>query len=133
VEFFGSWASDYIKLKYLMMVQMTGALVLSISLIVLDAGGAVRGVILGHGMMQGVFGILSNVTWPRFYGRRHLGAIAGLATAITVAGTAIGPALFSSLRDLTGTYATAAAVTAGVATVLAGLATRAERPPAPAE
>ena len=128
VEFAGSWLSDYIKLKYLAMVQLAGAFVLSLSLAGLNGGAPVAGVIVGHGFMQGMFGILSNVTWPRFFGRRHLGAIAGFATAITVAGTAVGPALFSGVRDLTGTYSAAALGTAAVAVVLLVLMTRADRP-----
>jgi OFA family oxalate/formate antiporter-like MFS transporter len=41
--------------------------------------------------MQGMFGIMANVTWPRFFGRGHLGAVAGFAMALNVAGTAVGP------------------------------------------
>lgn len=129
VEFTGSWLSDYIKLKYLAIVQLVGSVVLSVSLVLLSTSSVwVIGMIIGHGLMQGMFGILSNVTWPRFFGRRHLGAIAGFATAITVVGTALGPAFFSGLRDVFGTYAPAAIVTAVIGVVLILLATRADRP-----
>ena len=128
VEFSGSWLSDYIKLKYLAMVQLSGVVLLSVSLAVLRPGLPVLGVIVGHGLMQGMFGILSNVTWPRFFGRRHLGAIAGFATALTVAGTAVGPAFFSAARDITGGYAAAAIGTAAAALVLIAVMTRGERP-----
>jgi sugar phosphate permease len=128
VEFSGSWLSDYIKLKYLAMVQLVGVVILSVSLAGLRPGLPVLGVIVGHGLMQGMFGILSNVTWPRFFGRRHLGAIAGFATALTVAGTAIGPAFFSAVRDITGGYAAAAIGTASVAVALIAVMTRGDRP-----
>lgn len=136
VEFIGSWLSDYIRLKYLAIAQLTGCVVLAASLGVAAEGLWYLGVIAGHGLMQGMFGVLSNVTWPRFYGRRHLGAIAGFASSVTVLGTALGPALFSLLRDLRGSYASAAQLTGIAAIILIVLAVRADRPahgPAPGE
>jgi OFA family oxalate/formate antiporter-like MFS transporter len=127
-EFIGSFLSDYIKLKYLAMLQLTGQMVLTVSVSVLAPGFAVVGVIVGQGIMQGMFGILSNVTWPRFFGRAHLGAISGFATALTVAGTAVGPYAFSFGRDLTGAYATPALVACAVGAALFFAATKAERP-----
>lgn len=131
VEFVGSWLSDYLRLKYLAIVQLTGAVLLSASLGLSSSGVWYLGVVAGHGLMQGMFGVLSNVTWPRFYGRRHLGAIAGFATSLTVLGTAIGPALFSLLRDVSGTYAPAAILIGVVGLILIVLALRADRPAAP--
>jgi sugar phosphate permease len=128
IEFSGSYISDYVRLKYLAMVQLTGILVLTVSIAVLSPGAAVVGVIVGHGLMQGMFGILSNITWPRFFGRAHLGAISGFATALLVAGTAIGPYVFSFGRDLVGSYAAPALLCTGVAAVLLVLAPRADRP-----
>jgi MFS transporter, OFA family, oxalate/formate antiporter len=88
-------------------------------------------VIAGHGVMQGVFGITSNITWPRFFGRKHLGAISGFAAALGVAGSAIGPYVFSFGRDLTGSYALPAAICGLIATVLFAGYFWAERPAAP--
>jgi hypothetical protein len=78
--------------------------------------------------MQGVFGILSNVTWPRFYGRAHLGAISGFVLALTVFGTAVGPYVFSLGRDLVGTYGAPALVCTAIGALLLVGATKAERP-----
>jgi sugar phosphate permease len=128
VEFGGSWLSDYIKLKYLLMVQLTGIMVLTVSVSLLQPGAGVAGVILGQGLMQGVFGILSNVTWPRFFGRGHLGAISGFVMAFTVVGTAVGPYVFSLGRDLTGSYGLPALLCAAVALALLLAAGRANRP-----
>lgn len=127
-EFIGSYLSDYIKLKYLAMLQLFGLLILTTSIALLSPGIAVVGAIVGQGIMQGMFGILSNVSWPRFFGRPHLGAISGFATALTVAGTAIGPYVFSFGRDLTGSYAAPALFAAAVGVALFFAATRAERP-----
>ncbi len=83
--------------------------------------------ILGIGAGGGV-GLLMAITWPRYYGRSHLGAISGLAMAIQVAGSAVGPYLFSLSLDLTGSYAGAAWACLCVAVSLLLLSFRANRP-----
>lgn len=128
VEFSGSWLSDYIKLKYLAMVQMTGLVVLSLAMAWLSEGMPVILVILGIGLMQGMFSITSSVAWPRFFGRRHLGAISGFVMSLVVAGSAVGPYVFSFVHDLAGSYAPAALACAAVGAVLLLAAGRAERP-----
>jgi MFS family permease len=75
-----------------------------------------------------MFGITSNITWPRFFGRRHLGAISGFASALTVAGSAVGPLLFSALFVSSGSYAVPAAVCGVLAFILFVAAFWAERP-----
>ncbi len=130
VEIFGSWLSDFVKLKYLAIAQLVGCIILSLSLAA-PGGVAYVGVVVGHGIMQGLFGVVSNVGWPRFFGRKHLGSIAGFATSVTVLGTAIGPAFFSFARDLTGRYSAAALVTGVCAVALGVLAIKADRPTHP--
>ena len=127
-EFIGSYLSDYIKLKYLAMLQLFGLIILTVSIALLQPGVMVLTLILGQGIMQGMFGIVSNVTWPRFFGRPHLGAISGFALSISVAGTAVGPYIFSFGRDLTGGYASAALLCGGIGAALFVGAIRAERP-----
>tara|TARA_R110002073_G_scaffold336522_1_gene534673 strand:- start:1393 stop:2736 length:1344 start_codon:yes stop_codon:yes gene_type:complete len=128
VEFVGSWLSDFVKLKYLAMVQLVGIVMLSLSLSFLSPGPAVVFVVLGMGLMQGMFGIISGVTWPRFYGRTHLGAISGFSTSIVVAGTAVGPYLFSVSHDRFGSYQAATLLCAVVALLLLAASPRADRP-----
>ena len=129
VEFVGSWLSDFIKLKYLAMVQLVGIIMLSLSLSFLDDGPSTIFVVLGMGLMQGMFGIISAVTWPRFYGRTHLGArYSGFSTSIVVAGTAIGPYLFSVVHEQFGAYRPATVLCAIIAVVLLAASPRADRP-----
>ena len=128
VEFIGSWLSDFIKLKYLAMVQLAGIVMLSLSLSFLTPGPALVFVVLGMGLMQDMFGIISGVTWPRFYGRQHLGAISGFSTSIVVAGTAVGPYLFSVVHDQFGSYRAATALCAVAALILLAASPRADRP-----
>lgn len=78
--------------------------------------------------MQGMLGIISAATWPRFYGRTHLGAISGFSTSIVVAGTAVGPHVFSLAHDQFGTYRPALLVCAMVAIILFAASSRADRP-----
>jgi sugar phosphate permease len=132
VQFLGSWLSDRIKLKYLCAAQLAGIAIVSVGIIVLRPGLPVAIVVAGHGLMQGAFGITSNLTWPRFFGRKHLGAVSGFATALSVAGSAIGPYLFSFGRDLTGGYAAAAAVCGAITTILFVSSFWADRPEPPA-
>ncbi|TWU31203.1 hypothetical protein Poly41_63940 [Novipirellula artificiosorum] len=70
-------------------VTRLGVLVFSLSLSFLGTKTSVVFVVLGMGFMQGMFSILSAVTWPRFFGRSHLGAVSGMSTSIVVVGTAI--------------------------------------------
>lgn len=128
VEIVASYASDYIKLKYLALVQLLGVMVLAVSIAFLRPGIMVFGVIAGHGVMQGMFGVLSNIAWPRFFGRQHLGAIAGLATALIVVGTALGPFLLSGLREVSGSYRAGALVVAALTLLPLAFVARAERP-----
>ncbi len=128
VEFTGSWMSDFIRLKWLALLQLAGVVILSISLVFLRPGLFVALAILGQGIMQGMFGIIANVTWPRFFGRKHLGAISGFASSIGVVGTAVGPFLFSTLRDVTGGYGPAGLIVALLAVGTAVLIAGAERP-----
>ena len=51
-----------------------------------------------------MFIALTTVVIPRYFGRRHLGAISGLNMAIMVFASAIGPVLFSCIHSITGSY-----------------------------
>lgn len=61
------------------------------------------------GLSGGIWGVLCNVTFPRYFGRDHLGAISGLNMSIMVIASAIGPKLFSLGKDCLGSYRNAAA------------------------
>lgn len=51
--------------------------------------------IIGLGVAQGLFGVLNALTWIEFFGPKHLGSITGITMSSLVAGSAIGPWLFS--------------------------------------
>jgi MFS family permease len=105
VQFLFSYASDFVKLKYLLMFFMVGMWLTAFGLTVLGSfDGAFWLVVSGNGIVWGLYTVLIGVTWPRFYGLKNLGAISGLSLSFTVTGSAIGPYLFSTVFDQTGRY-----------------------------
>jgi sugar phosphate permease len=64
----------------------------------------------GFGLIMGVQGgigaLVINVVYANYFGRRHLGSIAGLAATVQVAGSALGPMPLGIARDLLGSYST---------------------------
>jgi OFA family oxalate/formate antiporter-like MFS transporter len=128
LNFVGSWLSDYIRLKYLLILMTLGLLLSQSACMVLAPGAPVWLLITGNGIITGMFGVLSAVTWPRFYGTRHLGAISGFAMGWLVAGSALGPYLFSQIFALTGSYRGAGAACAAVTLPLLVAACFADHP-----
>lgn len=128
LNFGGSWLSDFIRLKYLLLLMTVGLLLSETACMFLAPGFPVWLLITGNGITTGMFGVLSAVTWPRFYGTRHLGAISGFAISWTVAGSAVGPYLFSQIFSLRGSYRGAAAICAAVTLPLLVAACYADSP-----
>jgi MFS family permease len=106
----GGWIADHVPLKALLAFMLGGLVTSMAGLVMLEPGAAYWAVVIGNGICAGLFGVLSAFTWPKYYGRVHLGAISGLNMALVVVGSAIGPLLFSLGLDWTGSYASAALV-----------------------
>ena len=107
LNFAGGWLSDYIKLKYILMMHLAGILITSIALIQLSSSNVMHSLlIIGFGICSGVFSIINTVTWPRFFGTKHLGSISGFSMSWTVIASAIGPYLFSLSLNISGSYTT---------------------------
>ncbi len=76
----------------LMLAGLTGELV---GVVMLDSSDmSVPIIILGHGIASGVFGVISSLVWPRYFGRKNLGQVSGLGMAYMVFFSAIGPSIF---------------------------------------
>lgn len=114
----GGYLADYIKLKYLLMVQIIGLILSMVGLTMLAHGLPVYLIIIGNGISGGLFGVVSAVMWPRFFGTEHLGAITGFNMSWMVAGSALGPYLFSLFYDYAGNYEIAGIVNLVIAAVL---------------
>ncbi len=122
----GGYLADYIKLKYLLAIQIIGMIFSMAGLSILGEGFPVYLIIIGNGISGGLFGVVSAVMWPRFYGTKHLGAISGYNMSWMVAGSALGPYLFSLLHDYGKNYALAAYLNLVVAAFLLILSFRAD-------
>ena len=103
-QLIGGYLADFIRLKYLLMVQLSGMLISMFALIFLSGGLPLYLIILGIGIASGLFGVISTVCWPRFYGTKYLGEISGFSMSWVVAGSALGPYLFSLLLEYSGSY-----------------------------
>lgn len=124
-----SFISDFIRLKYLLIVMLSGLLLSSMGILILSPDNyALYLVVLGNGITSGTWGVLSAVTWPRYYGREHLGEISGFFMKWVVCMSAVGPLVFAWSFTKTGTYDTAALGMIGIVTVLMVLAVRARNP-----
>jgi len=104
-NFAGGWLSRFMALNGLLAISL---LVLGIGLLVLPYVSSI-GMAMGWATMMGLGGGLVMVlffsVWPRVYGRRHLGRIQGVAQAITVVASAVGPLLLATTVERTGSYA----------------------------
>ena len=76
----------------------------SIGLLLLANPIGVYLLISGLGILGGLFAVVNAVTWPRYYGRKHLGAITGKIMSFLVIASAIAPSLFSYCYTNLGSY-----------------------------
>ncbi len=96
--------SDKIKLKYLLYLMIFGSATCSVGLAILKYTVGFYLLIGGVGIMGGLFAVLSSVVWPRFFGRKNLGAISGVSMQMIVFSSALGPFMFSMSFNYLGSY-----------------------------
>jgi MFS transporter, OFA family, oxalate/formate antiporter len=104
ISLFGGWISDRIRLKYLLYIELIGELIALLSLGFLNDGIFYFGFILGHAIATGLHNVLMTVTWPRFFGREHLGGVTGFVMSLIVFASALGPVIFSFAFTRLGSY-----------------------------
>ncbi|MGE4454634.1 MAG: MFS transporter [Sphaerochaeta sp.] len=103
-RFLGSYLSDRIAIKYIYIAYGASLIIASLAMLMLHSPMGTLLVVTGYGVGTGLFGMLNIVTWPKLYGRKHLGAVSGFAMSIIVAGSAIGPWAFSMVHRFTHSY-----------------------------
>lgn len=109
ITFVFSWASDYMPLKYILLLKGMGAMLATFGLFYLSSHNvAYYMMIVGYGMSGGLYRVIYAVSWPKLFGQLHLGAISGQAMTVIVFGSALGPVLFSYSLSQFGTYGIAA-------------------------
>ena len=73
-------------------------------LLTLSTNNGIYFLIVGLGMFSGLFAVVNAVTWPRYFGRKFLGAITGKVMSFLVIATALAPSLFSYCFTSFGSY-----------------------------
>jgi MFS family permease len=123
VTLLGGWLIDTIS-PLIIAATMSGVqVVMYLAVTMLDRPVAAVIAIVAWGVAQGCYAPLTSAALPRLFGRRHLGAIAGLQMSAMVIGSAIGPAFFALIDSIGGSYRPALLISsalpaAGVATAL---------------
>ena len=87
--------SDYIHHKIYLYIMLASGVLASLGLMFLSSTIGVYLLITGLGILGGLFAVVNAVTWPRYYGRKYLGAITGKVMSFLVIASAIAPSLFS--------------------------------------
>jgi MFS transporter, OFA family, oxalate/formate antiporter len=104
INLLGSWLSDYWPLKHLLIIKLIGFVIGAWGILHLQHEWGYWLLVGGFGTTSGLWGILSNLAFIRFFGPRFLGEISGMNMTLTVIGSAIGPVMFSLCLDLGGSY-----------------------------
>lgn len=122
ISLIAGWVSARVRLKYLLALLTFGGVVFCIGP-TLKLPHTEISLIIGMGVGSGTFGIISGMVWPRFFGRKHLGAISGVNMATMIYGSAAAPLCFSLCLDFTGSFRSIFALATGVY-VIALISTR---------
>lgn len=96
--------SDYLHHKIYLFMMLLSGLMASFGLLFLSEKIGVYLLIGGLGTFAGLFAVVNAVTWPRYFGRKHLGAITGKIMSFLVIASAIAPSLFSYCYTTFGSY-----------------------------
>lgn len=117
-NFLGGWLSARVALGRLMAASqfILAAGVVALPLVTSFAHVMLWAVAMGLG--GGLVMVLFFSVWGRVFGRLHLGRIQGIAQALTVVASAIGPLLLAWCLALTGSYAGMFQVLAGIIAVV---------------
>jgi len=129
---FGS-LSPRLKLKYLLVAMNLGALTTVLGTIYLPGERSwlhpgFLAFIVGNGICGGAFSALSGIVWPRFFGRKWLGSIAGIGMSSMVIASGLGPILFSVSQASVGSYQTILWFNAAIPALLVIASFRADNP-----
>ncbi len=100
----GGWISDHVELKRLLTIMLAAGALSMVALLILGRGLPLWLYVGSRGISAGLFGPLLALTWPRLFGRTHLGAISGFHMSWTVVGSAVGPGLFAASLQFADSY-----------------------------
>jgi MFS transporter, OFA family, oxalate/formate antiporter len=101
--FFG-WYSRRCPVRLMVLVLVAAQALTLMGLLYFSNGFGRLLFTLGSGIGWGTFGILINVPWPRFFGRKHLGSINGYVSGITILTSGLGPYVFGLSKAMSGSF-----------------------------
>lgn len=128
VSFFIGWMTSRFRLKFAYLFTCCGMGLGLFGFANLPSEWGRWLFILGTGVSWGSFGTLLTVTWPRFYGRRHLGSISSWVMTLMVITSALGPVFFDLSDMLSGSYRAAILASVGLCVVSLIFCLRMENP-----
>lgn len=105
--------SDYIQHKIYLYIMIASGILASLGLLFLSSTFGVYMLIIGLGLLGGLFSVVNAVTWPKYYGRKYLGSITGKVMSFLVIASAIAPSLFSYCFSTFGSYSNISYITLG--------------------
>ena len=114
VTLIGGWLIDTISPLFIAALMSAVQVVMYLAVTMLDRPVAAVVAVVAWGVAQGCYAPLTSAALPRLFGRRHLGAIAGLQMSAMVIGSAIGPALFALVDSIGGSYRPALVISAAL-------------------
>lgn len=104
MQFVGGWLADRLKLTWLMFLSLGGmSLSVAFANYMHDSFGAAV-FACGMGVSQGLFIVVSQTVWARYFGRAHLGKIRGFVWTTGVASSSAGPYVMAVLKDAYGGF-----------------------------
>lgn len=103
-NFITGWLADKTRLKYVLILMAAASAIAPAGMLIMPSIIGKVFIILGIGIPTGCWQVLNGVSWPRYYGRFHLGVIAGLSGSITVISSSLGPFIFSLSKQYLGQY-----------------------------
>lgn len=104
VNLIASWLADFNPLKPFLIAMLMSFVLGAWGLLHLAETWGFWLLVCGFGAGGGLWGVLSNLAFVRYFGKLHLGEISGLNTSLTVFASAIGPAMFSLGVDYFDTF-----------------------------
>ncbi len=93
-----------LRLKHLLVVLNLASVAGAVGLLALSSQAGMAAYIVGNGVAGGAFVSLTGIVWPRFYGRRWLGAISGMGMSSMVVASGIGPLAFGLSEQMADSY-----------------------------
>lgn len=104
VTFLAGYLLDKIAVRWMLVLLFTGEI--GFILLLLQADTLSLALLFGvvWGFISGIERITLSVVWPNYFGRQYIGSINGIAMAVMVIGSALGPLPFGLFYDGFGGY-----------------------------